>query len=127
MTVVIKHVTQFVALAALFLSPFLMASAQIKNVDSDGSLAGYADSIVKFFNDVLIPLVLAVAFLVFIWGVFRFFIMGAQDEGARENGKNLMIWGILGFVIIISIVGIVSLLGNATGLTGGGNIETPKL
>lgn len=113
-----------VSLSFVFLLPlFTFAQTEV----DDAELAGYTDSVIDFFNEVLIPLILAIAFLVFIWGVFKFFIFGAQDEGARENGKNLMIWGILGFVIIISIVGIVSLLGDATGLNDGGEINTPKI
>ena len=37
---------------------------------------------------VAVPLIFAVAFIVFIWGVFKFFILGGGNEEQREGGRG---------------------------------------
>lgn len=64
--------------------------------------------IVPLFNDGVIPLLYALAFLFFFVGVVRFFFLGG-DEG-REKGKQMMLWGIIGLFVIFSVWGIVRLL-----------------
>jgi hypothetical protein len=77
-----------------------------------GALGTFADSVTGFINGVLIPLIFAIALLVFIWGMFTYFILGGGDEGKREQGKGLMLYAILGFVMMIIIFGIVNLIAN---------------
>jgi hypothetical protein len=81
-----------------------------------GALADFIQNIVQFINDVLVPLVFAIAFLVFIWGVFQYFILGGGDETKREEGRQHMLWGIIGFVLMVSVWGIVNLLSQGLGL-----------
>lgn len=56
----------------------------------------------------IVALLYALAFIIFIAGIFRFFFVEG-DEG-REKGKQLMVWGIFGLVILFSVWGIVKLL-----------------
>ncbi len=58
-----------------------------------------------------------VAFVIFLWGVFQF-IRNAGDKEKRQEGKDHMLWGIVGFVIMFSVFCIITLLGNTLGLTG---------
>jgi hypothetical protein len=71
--------------------------------------------IVTFINGTLVPLVFALAFLVFIWGMFKTFILGGSDPGKQEEGKQLMLYAIVGFVIMVSLWGIVNLLADGFG------------
>lgn len=91
--------------SALLLTPLVSFAA----VDSVYDLAGL---ILTIINDVLVPIVFALAFIVFIWGVFRFFIAGKQDNESREQGKSLMFWGIIGFVVMVSVWGLINLVTN---------------
>lgn len=93
----------FLSAFALFVLP-VMALAQFGDIDA------FVLNINQFINNVLVPLVFAVAFLVFIWGVFNFFILGGGDEEKQSKGKSLMLYAIVGFVLMISIWGIVNLL-----------------
>ena len=86
----------------------LVASAQAADI------AGFVQVIIGVINGVLVPLILAIAFIAFIWGIFRFFI--ASNEETKEKGKDLMIYGLIGFVVIISVWGIVNLLVNTFNL-----------
>lgn len=67
---------------------------------------------------VINPLILLLAtgaFVLFIWGVFRF-IQQAGNETAREDGKRAMLWGIIGLVIIFGAYGIINVALNAFNL-----------
>ena len=99
-----------------FLALPVLASAQ--TFDSGDQTGGFLTSILTFINTVLIPFILGVAFLLFVWGMFQYFIAGGANEEAREKGKQLLIWTILGFVIIIVFWGLLNLIIGATGLEG---------
>ena len=96
----------------------LVASAQASDTSS------FVNVIIGIINGVLVPLILAIAFIVFIWGVFRFFI--ASNEETKEKGKDLMVFGLIGFVVIISIWGIVNLLVNTFNLDTAPNFVEPE-
>jgi hypothetical protein len=98
-------------IAAAFALP-LFALAQV-NGTSIGSLGS---SIINLINSVLVPLVFAIAFIVFIWGVFQYFIAGGHDEEKRETGKSLMLWGIIGFFVMVSVWGLVNILRGSVSL-----------
>lgn len=96
------------ALYAVAVMP-LMASAQI----SGGSVGDLADSVIGFINDTLVPLVFALALIVFIWGLFTSFIL---PNGDRDQGRQLMLWGIIAFFVMVSVWGLVNILVGTFGL-----------
>ena len=53
-------------------------------------------------------LLAAIAFVVFLWGVFNF-VWKAGDETAREEGKQKIIWGLVGLVIMFGAYGIINI------------------
>lgn len=73
------------------------------------SLKTLTSSIVTLVNTSVIPLIYALAFVVFLIGMVRFFFIEQGEEG-REKGKRFMLWGIIGFVVMFSVWGIVNLL-----------------
>jgi hypothetical protein len=74
-----------------------------------GQLETFVGGFSSFINSTLIPLVFGIALLVFLWGVFKYFILGGSDESKRESGKHLMLYSVIGFVVMVSIWGIVNL------------------
>ena len=58
-----------------------------------------------------IYLVFAVAMLVFVWGIFEY-IRGGDSEDARAKGAKHILWGFLGFLIMVSVYGIIQLIMN---------------
>lgn len=64
----------------------------------------------------LVPIVIALAFVVFVWGLITF-ILASGDEAAKDEGKRRMIWGVLALFVIVSIWGIIELLQKFTGTT----------
>lgn len=63
--------------------------------------------IVQIINPIIL-LLAASAFVVFLWGVFEF-IVHAEDEGKREDGRKAILWGLVGLGIIFGAYGIINL------------------
>jgi uncharacterized membrane protein YgcG len=72
--------------------------------------------ILVFINVYLVQVILAVAFLVFFWGLYTYFIQGGADEEKRKQGRQLVIWGLVGFVIMVSLWSIVNLVSSTFNL-----------
>lgn len=66
----------------------------------------------------IIPFLGAVAFLVFVWGVARY-IKSAGNEKEIKDSKNLLIWGVVGLFILVTIWGIITFLRSEFGFVGG--------
>lgn len=64
----------------------------------------------------LITLMIAIAVVVFLWGVFEFFIAGADNQQKRQQGTRHMLWGLIGFVIMFSVKGIIALIKGTLGV-----------
>jgi uncharacterized membrane protein YidH (DUF202 family) len=108
--------SSLVALAVVMVMP-VMALAQF------GEINDFVGQITDFINNILIPLVFAVALLFFIWGMFKFFIYGGADDDERTKGRNLMVWSIVAFVLMVSIFGIVNLIAGGLGFSDEQNIQ----
>ncbi len=68
---------------------------------------------------------MAIAFIVFLWGVYKYFIYGADNETERATGKQFVLWGIIGFVVILSVWGLVAIVSGTLGLQLGGAAPKP--
>jgi hypothetical protein len=97
----------------------VVVSAQAQNFDPGGGAVGtFLANVISFINGILIPFLLGIGFLIFVWGIFRYFIAGGADEEARDKGKSLIVYSVLGFVLILIFWGIVNIVANATGIAG---------
>lgn len=112
-----------IAIAALFLPAF--AFAQPSN--SFGGIGATVNSAIQFINGYLVPLVFALAFLLFIWGMFEYFIRGGASDESRESGKKLMLWGVVAFVMMVSIWGIVNVVADGLGFRSTQIQEIPRV
>ena len=68
----------------------------------------FLTALAEFIFGPLLVFLLAVAFISFVWGVLKYFIF--SPEADKAPAKSLMIWGIGGFVLILTLFGIVNLL-----------------
>ena len=80
-----------------------------------GDLFGYITCVI---NDSIIPLIFALAVAMFVWGVVQFFILNADEEAKRAQGKQFMIWGIVALAVMLSVWGLVGILGSTLGING---------
>ncbi len=91
-------------------------------------LQKYGGDILYIINVLLVPALIAIAFITFLWGVYKYFILGAASDTERQTGRQFVLWGIIGFVVILSLWGLVAIV-NATFwlVPGGGAPPYPKL
>jgi TRAP-type C4-dicarboxylate transport system permease small subunit len=72
------------------------------------ALYKFVGNVVTQIINPIILLLAASAFVVFIWGGFKF-IANAGNETEREEGKKAILWGLVGLVIIFGAYGIINL------------------
>ena len=71
-------------------------------------LQSIVDRMVVFFDTMVIPLLYAAAFFFFIAGVYKYFF--TENEKEREKGRDFIVWGLVGIVVLFSVWGIVHML-----------------
>ncbi|HFC10885.1 MAG TPA: hypothetical protein ENJ75_01680 [Candidatus Kaiserbacteria bacterium] len=79
---------------------------------------GIGYTILGLINQVLVPLLFAVAFITFLWGVYKYFIAEGSSEDGQKKGKQLMLYGLIGFFVMVSLWGLVNVVADTFGLTG---------
>lgn len=108
----------------------MLALAQVTGGPTAGSVGsavgGLGTQILTIINSTVVPILFAVAVVYFLYGLVKF-IMGAGDEEKVKEGKGIMIWGVIGLLVMISIYGILGFLASNLGLTGTGTVTLPKV
>lgn len=90
---------------------------------------GAADLINKFTTYVVNPIILvlfALGVFLFMFGLVEFLWKLNAGHG-EEEGKQHMLWGVVGMLIMVSVYGIISLLDNTFSLNVGGTPDTSIL
>lgn len=70
----------------------------------------------------IIPVLVALGVVYFVWGVVQYVI--ADGEEAKKTGKDRIIYGIIGFAVIVGLWGLVNIVVKTFGL---GASVAPKL
>lgn len=78
------------------------------------SIIGIVQNILNF----IVPLIITLGIIYFIYGVVGY--ATAKDEEKRKESREIMIYGIIGLFVIVSIWGLIRFLGSATGVGQGG-------
>lgn len=73
----------------------------------------------------LVPFAVTLAVLSFFWFLIRFIWKGGQDPEAKTSSLKGMGFSILALFVMVSIWGIIGLLGSIVGVNQGGNIPIP--
>ena len=90
-------------------------------------LQGYATSIIGIINSILVPVLMAVAFITFLFGVYKYFILGADSDTERATGRQFVLWGVIGFVVILSLWALVNIVMGTLNLSAGTRPRIPEL
>lgn len=90
------------------------------------TLCDLADNLLTLIDSVLVPLLFAIAFIVFLYGVAKSYIFSHGDSKEVENGHQLILWGIIGFVVMLSLWGLVRVVSDTLGLEGVNAPTLPK-
>lgn len=128
-----KSLTRIAVLGSTFFTPLLASAAVAGGLDSNGNwflsfgsgnvgctatICGVANTILYLINGVAVPVLFAVAFIVFLWGVAQAYIFSHGDAGRVSEGHKLILWGLIGFAVMISLWGLVNVVTNTFGLSG---------
>jgi uncharacterized membrane protein YidH (DUF202 family) len=92
----------------------LAALAQTINATNAGSFIATA---MDFINLRIIPLLIGLAVLWFMYGVFTY-VRAAGDEEKRKEGRSMMVYGIIAIAVMLSVIGLVNLVVNSFGWGG---------
>ena len=85
------------------------------------------NGIIGVINTYLVPLVFTIALIVFLFGVARKYIFSNGDQTKVAEGHKLILWGIIGFVVMLSVWGLVNIVTSVFGLTGGSRPTPPTI
>jgi hypothetical protein len=115
---------KLIALGSLLAFSPLLVSAQVigSNCGASGDLAYTVCRIGNFVN-AIIPILIGLAVVVFIWGVIQY-VLGSSEE-AKKEGQSRMIYGLIGLLVIVSIWGIVALLKRTLGVNNETSQQIP--
>lgn len=104
-------------ITALVFAPTMAFAQNLGNIES------LLKSIGKLI-DIALPIVVAVGLLAFFWGLVKFIFGG---ESAKDEGKSLMLWGIVALFLMVSVWGIVKWIGFQVGIGQGDTIIVPSV
>jgi SNF family Na+-dependent transporter len=91
-----------------------------QNLSKTRTLLENADDIVR---TVLVPLAFTLALLFFFWGVAKYI----WSAGDKEEGKKIMVWGVVALTVMTTIWGLVYFIGTELGLDEQGTITIPTI
>ena len=72
--------------------------------------------VIGVFNTVAVPVIFALAFAFFIWGIVKYFFLSPagkesfSERGGYGEGRQFVLWGVLGMVVMFSVWGLVNIL-----------------
>jgi len=107
---------KFVLLAGITALPSLASAATILTV---------LDQLKQILN-AIIPIVITVAVIYFFWGLAQYILM---EEGSdkKVQGRDKMVYGIIALFVMVSVWGLVGLVGGTFGIGQGGTVPLPKI
>jgi hypothetical protein len=110
---------KFLMIVSLISAPVLTFAQNNQNQggcpSSIESVAHIFDLAVCILRVSVWPLLISAAVIVFIVGVVKY-INGGDDSTKREEGRNFIIYGIVGLFVIVSVWGLVGILQGTFGL-----------
>ncbi len=84
---------------------------------------GNLTQLISFAGDILnriIPVLIALALVIFFWGLIQYI-------RTHKGGKDIMIAGLVGLFIMVSVWGIIRIAQNTLGVGSGGPPSIPQV
>ena len=78
-----------------------------------GTLTGFVTVVGNIVN-MLVPIVTTLAIVFFFYGLAKY-VLNAGDEDKKEEGKNIMIWGVLAMFVLVTLWGIIAFIQKTVG------------
>ena len=96
-----QKIKKLVPLGLTF-APFIAFGAGVNSIEDLIFVVG--DILLR-----IVPVLIGIAVVFFLIGVIRYITAG-EDEEKRTAGRNMMIYGIIGLFVMISVWGLVNIL-----------------
>ncbi len=100
-----------ISLAFIIVGPLLSYAA----MDNIKDLIADTEEIVAS----LVVVAFAMGLLVFLWGLVKFIYAVGDDPKAKENGRQLMVWGVVALFVMTSVYGLTTFIGAIFGIESG--------
>lgn len=97
-------------LSLTFLPVVALADIVATQTSATQTIAGLTNIV-----NAVVPFLLAIAVVVFIYGVIKYVIV--QDAESKVSARSYIIWGIVGIAVILSVFGLAKLLQNSFGIS----------
>ncbi|HEY4502607.1 MAG TPA: hypothetical protein VJH21_02125 [Candidatus Paceibacterota bacterium] len=91
-----------------FFATFLIFVVPAVAVGAGSTFRSFVNDLVNFFNTALVPFIFAISLLVFLWGIFQYVIYPSEEK--KTEGKQIILWGLISFFVMLSVWGIVNLV-----------------
>jgi hypothetical protein len=82
----------------------------------------FFNSALDLIQNIIIPLVFALAMLFFFWGIAKYIRSTGTD---KEEGKKIMTWGVIALFVMASVWGIVRTVQGELEIRDNGPIKIP--
>lgn len=107
--------------------PFFVSAQQISACSGVTNVNTLFDFICKLQNllNAIVPFLVALGAIYFIWGVVQYVV--ASEEEAKKKGRNRMVYGIIGLVIIFAFWGLIRIVVNTLRTPNSGPQAVPCL
>ena len=97
---------------AIMFSALLIAINTARAATIEGIISKVKDVLLK-----VVSLLIIVGTVVFMWGIIRY-ISAGDDETKVEEGRNLIIFGLIGLAVMVSVWGLVKIIADTFGIGG---------
>ncbi len=91
--------------------------------------ANNLQGVLRTFGDLIntaTPIIVALALLAFFWGL-AMYIWGNKDETDGGKGRDMMIYGIIALFVMVSVWGLVNVLGSTFGIDQQSTVVVPRV
>jgi len=121
------HLYTLATTFAIFFGNYISVFAQNNSGTSCSNTLNTLADIFNYATCILsksvIPLIVTIALVVFMYGVIEYILNGDKEE-KRKEGRKYMLWGIISLFVMLSIFGILGVLGNTFDLGFGGSVSS---
>ncbi|MEX0930515.1 MAG: hypothetical protein WDZ79_02430 [Candidatus Paceibacterota bacterium] len=125
-----KHLSMFTAIAAVLVLTPAVALAQFRISTGKGGGSGDLGGVTQLVRSIggivnmLIPIAFALIVVAFFFGLAKY-VFNADNEEARDQGKRIMVGGVIALTVAALIWGIVAFIGGQLGIGDQSTITPP--
>ena len=81
---------------------------------------------ISVLEDLLVPILIAAAVLVFFYGLIMYLWGGSKEDG-HKKGRGIMVWGLIALFVMVSVWGIIKIAQDAFGINGNQTVPIPAV